>query len=41
MAERVRSLRGIINCEMLDNDRIAISGEAALVAISDIKADLR
>ena len=32
---------GTLYCEMLDNGRIAISGEAALVAISDIKADLR
>ena len=32
---------GALYCEMLDNGRIAISGEAALVAISDIKADLR
>ena len=32
---------GTLYCEMLDDDRIAISGEAALVAISDIKADLK
>ena len=32
---------GMLYCEMLEHDRIAISGEAALVAISDIKADLR
>ena len=32
---------GTLYCEILDNGRIAISGEAALVAISDIKADLR
>ena len=32
---------GTLYCEMLNNGRIAISGEAALVAISDIKADLR
>lgn len=32
---------GTLYCEMLENDRIAISGETALVAISDIKADLR
>ena len=32
---------GALYCEMLDNGRIAISGETALVAVSDIKADLR
>ena len=32
---------GMLYCEMLEHDRIAISGEAALVAISDIKADLK
>ena len=31
---------GYLHCELLDNGRIAISGEAALVAISDIKVDL-
>ena len=31
---------GYLHCELKDNGRIAISGEAVLVAISDIKADL-
>ena len=31
---------GYLHCELLDNARIAISGEAALVAISDIVAGL-
>jgi hypothetical protein len=29
-----------LHCELLDNGRIAISGEATLVAISDIKVSL-
>ena len=32
---------GMLHCEMLDDERIAISGEAVLVAVSDIKADLK
>lgn len=31
---------GYLHCELLENGRIAISGEAVLVAISDIKAQL-
>ena len=31
---------GYLQCELLDDGRIAISGEAALVAIADIKAQL-
>ena len=31
---------GYLQCELLDNSRIAISGEAVLVAIADIKAQL-
>ena len=31
---------GHLYCEMLDNGRISISGEAVLVAVSDIKAEL-
>lgn len=31
---------GYLHCELLDNGRIAISGEATLVAISDIKVSL-
>lgn len=31
---------GCLQCELLDDGRIAISGEAALVAIADIKAQL-
>lgn len=31
---------GYLHCELLDNGRIAISGEATLVAISDIKVRL-
>lgn len=31
---------GYLHCEMLGNGRIAISGEATLVAISDIVANL-
>jgi predicted PhzF superfamily epimerase YddE/YHI9 len=31
---------GYLTCEMKENGRIAISGEAVLVAISDIQAEL-
>ena len=31
---------GYLHCELLNNGRIAISGEATLVAISDIKVSL-
>ena len=32
---------GYLNCEMLNNGRIAISGEAALVAVTEIVAELQ
>lgn len=31
---------GYLHCELLENERIAISGEATLVAISEIKVNL-
>ena len=31
---------GNLHCRMLENGRIAISGEAALVAVSEIVAEL-
>ena len=31
---------GDLHCEMLGNGRIAISGEAVLIAVSDIVIDL-
>ena len=34
------TMSGDLRCELLQNGRIAISGEATLAAISDIKAEL-
>ena len=31
---------GYLHCEILDNGRVAISGEAVLVAVSDLAVDL-